>query len=292
MFLGYGLIILFALLGWELAEQSYWFAEVWSSELNRWIILLGAIIGLPLVFSFVYSHLWGKRKLIRTFKQVSRLQIADCQDGQVVRIQGELVTLPNYFKAPFSKRECAVYSFRFMKKVQRVTGRSITEEAWETVKCTESSQDFLIQCEDHYALVRSEDAEVIINIDFIHDEKSYKKDSGGFLTKDENEDRRAALEAINIEPKQYLGVYAKDLKFEEGVLQSEEQVAVMGIGVWVQTKGFDELKKLHEKGIDKVLEFKAGENNPLIVSDAKYLIDNHFENYNFRQKAKSQNQYT
>ncbi len=273
IFFGYGLFILLAFGGWELSENSEWFGNLWASELNRWLLLLSCIVLIPMSLLKIYSFFWGRGKLVRTFKQNARSRISNCKDNDIVRIQGNLIPLSKPLIAPLTQRECSAYTFRFSEKVQRVNARSRTEEAWQTSKYVEVSKPFLIKCEDALALIRTDETKVIVHVDKVHDESTYTKDGGGFLTKEENEIRALALESIGTEPKRYIGVYAEDLKFEEGVLQPNEQVTALGQGRWIKTRDDRELYHLHEEGIENVFELKKSVTQQLIVSDAKYLLD-------------------
>lgn len=114
-----------------------------------------------------------------------------------MRIQGNLISLAKPLIAPLTQRECSAYTFRFSEKVQRVNARSKTEEAWQTSKYVETSKPFLIECEDALALIRTDESKVIVHVDKVHDESTYMKDSGGFLTKEENENRALALQGFD-----------------------------------------------------------------------------------------------
>ncbi|MFY0667082.1 MAG: hypothetical protein JXQ95_03530 [Alteromonas stellipolaris] len=282
MLLGFGLFFLLAFGGWELSEHSEWFGNLWASELNRWLLLLSCVVLIPMLLLKTYSFFWGRGKLIRTFKQKARSRISNCEDNDVVRIQGILVSLAKPLVAPFTQRECSAYTFRFSEKVQRVNARSRTEEAWQTSKYVENSKPFLIKCEDALALIRTDEAKVIVHFDRVHDESTYMKDSGGFLTKEENESRALALRSIGIEPRRFVGAYAEDLKFEEGVLQPNEQVTALGQGRWIKTCDEHELNHLHDEGIENIFEMKTSEAQQLIVSDAKYLLDDVKAQYDFQ----------
>lgn len=285
IFLGFGLFFLLAMGGWELSENSEWFANIWASELNRWLILLTSVILIPILLIKVYSYFFGKGKLVRTFKVMERSRISSCKDNEIVRIQGKLVSLNTSLKAPFSQRKCSAYTFRFSVKVQRVNARSRTEEAWQTSKYVETAKSFLIKCDDTLALVRNDEAKMIVHVDKIHDENSYERNKGGFLTDEESNNRITALKAIGINPKRYIGVYAEDIKFEEGVLQADEQITALGHGKWIKTCDFEELNHLHENGIRKVYELKTSDSQQLIVSDAKYLLDGVKAQYDFERIA-------
>ncbi|WP_157605979.1 hypothetical protein [Rheinheimera sp. SA_1] len=278
LFSGKVLIIIFALLGWKLTEYSDWFANVWASEFNRVTLTSCFACGAIWLSVYTYSYFWGKRKLIRTFKANARSTISKCTDGDLVRIQGELNTLPALLNAPFSQRQCSAYSIKASRRVERATSSNSgshvsSEKAWETFTFVELANDFLIRCENHFALVRSKDAKIIIQPDTVHDESSYSKDRGGFLTEDENTKRKQTLAALSVSPNQYIGVYGVDVKFEEGVLAHGEQVAVLGRGHWINTDAYQELRILTERGIDKVYEIATDTEQKLFISDSVDVLE-------------------
>ncbi len=278
LFSGYGLFILFALLGWQLAEYSEWFANVWASKFNRVAIISCFAFGAICLFAYTYSYFWGKRKLIRTFKATVLSAISQCADGEIVRIQGALDAMPATLTAPFSQRQCSAYSFRASRHVERVTtsksGSHVSsEKAWETFAFIELANDFLIRCENEFALVRSNKAKIVIQPDTVHDESSYSKDGGGFLTDDENTKRKQTLEALGISPRPYIGIYAEDVKFEEGVLVIDEQVAVLGRGYWISTAEYPELRFLTERGIVRVFEIATDAEQQLFISDSADVLE-------------------
>ena len=181
LFTGLGLIIGIALLGWRLVEYSQWFAEIWASEFNHWLIIFGSLFALLWLFINTYSYFWGRKKLIRTFKKVDFSRIEDCKDGDMVRIQGHLKLLSPSQIAPLSERKCTAYTIRVSEMVDRITvsgtGSNVgSESAWETIKFVEIANDFLIQCGSHYAVVRVSGAKVFIHADTSHDETTYEKD--------------------------------------------------------------------------------------------------------------------
>lgn len=278
LFSGLGLMTLFAFLGWTLAEHSDWFANVWASGPSRLVIIIGGALGAVWALAFTYSYLYGKRMLIRTFKKVVRSTVSECIDGDIVRVQGELNLLSHSLTAPLSKRQCSAYSIRASKIIDRMTTRAggghvSSESAWETFQYIEVASDFLIRCGDHFALVRSSDAKIIIQPDMIHDESSYSKDRGGFLTDEENTKRKQTLDAMGLYSNQYVGIYAADVKFEEAVLEPGEQVAVLGRGHWINTAASQEFHFLNERGIVKVFELAVDPTQGLFISDSNDVLE-------------------
>lgn len=245
---------------------------------NRLVIIFGFTFGSIWLAVYTYSYFWGKKKLIRTFKEIDRANIKDCMDGDVVRIQGELVSLNQYLTAPLSLRKCSVYTLRVSIEVDRVTtsgtGTHVKNEtAWETLKYAEIAEDFLIRCGEHFALIRTDGANLIVRSDTTYDEVNYDREKDGFLSEHENEKRKRVLKAIGISPKQYIGIYAKNVKLEEGVLEPDASVAVLGNGKWVSRTETNNSEYLEKLGIEKVFEIGYSDEHKLYISDSKFLLD-------------------
>lgn len=245
---------------------------------NRLLIIFGSAFGFLWLSIYLYSYFWGKKKLIRTFKEVDLHNIRDCVDDEIVRIQGKLIPLDDYLTAPLTQRLCSAYTLRASVEVERVStsgsGTHVrTETAWETLKYIELAQTFLIKCGEYYALIEPTNARLIIHTDKIHDETNYETDKGGFLTDRENEKRRIALEAIGISSRQYTGVYAKNIKLAEGVLELDEEVAVLGSGKWIEVSESIESDYLKSQNIKRVFMVKQTDHQKLFISDSKELLE-------------------
>lgn len=280
LFGGLGLLMLFAFGGWHLSETSEWFRNIWDQTDYRLLIIFGFPAITLWAFSFVYSYFWGRRKFIRTFKEVKKSNLVNCNDDEVVRIQGTLIVMGESLVAPFSDKQCAAYETRALCEEDVVTAKGSgshveSKTIWETIKVVKEVSDFLIKCGEQYALVRVKDAQIKIHEDITHDDSNYKKDRGGFLTEQENEKRKNALEKMGLSPRNYVGVYAANIKFEEGILEPDEQVAVLGKGKWVDTSGIEELQFLVEQGVSKIFEIKNDAKSELHISDSIDVLDNH-----------------
>ena len=277
LFTFYGLMLVIMFGSVQLAENTEWFAEFWDSKTNRML----TIYGLPPLLFYIgfqfHSYFWGKKKLIRSFKGVERFQLHDCKNGEKTRIQGKLLALRKTVLAPLSKRECAAYTLRSSQQVERAStsgnGHVRSQTAWETFSFHEYKEDFLIECGGTYALIRTLNAKVIIQPDTIHDEANYDRDKGGFLSPKENELRKNALDAIGVNSRRFTGVYAENIKFEEGILEENEQVAVVGSGQWRKISEIEELHFLADKQVTRVFEMTNNEDIELCISDSKDLLD-------------------
>ena len=280
LFGGFAILFLVVFSGWELAGKFEWFAEVWEPMSNRMFIILVGTLCIFWLLAYGYSYFWGRKKFIRTFKEVEKSNLVNCNDNEVIRIQGTLIVLGDSLIAPFSGKRCAAYETRALCEENVVTSKATgshveSKTIWETIKVVKEVSDFLIKCGEQYALVRVKEGQVKIHEDILHDDSSYKKDRGGFLTEHENEKRKNALEKMGLSPRNYVGVYAANIKFEEGILEPDEQVAVLGKGKWVDISGIEELHYLAEQGVSKIFEIKNNATAVLHISDSIDVLDNH-----------------
>mgnify|MGYP006360781417 CR=1 FL=1 len=260
----------------ELTAYVEWIAQAWTFGGRRGRkgqgFTISMVFGLAVLVltGYIYSYFWGKLKLIRSFKAIAQSSISKCSDGEIVRIQGTLELMPTKLTAPFSQRQCSAYSISALKPLKRP---GITSTYWETIAFKLLANDFLIRCKKHFVLVQSNHAKIIIQTDTVHDESSYSKELGGFLTYEENAKRKRTFEALGVSPIPYIGAYGKDVKFEEGVLMRGERVAVLGRGQWISTAEYQELRFLSKRGIDKVFEIATDAEQQLVISDSADFLE-------------------
>lgn len=261
--------------GEALAERSEFFAELWDSTYDKAFtvaLFVGILFFLPM---YTYSYFFGDKKFIRSFKNLNRSKLEFCKDNELVRIQGKLVPFGEQIVAPFSKKVCSAYETTAFAKEEVATYNDDidTKYIWATIKSVANITDLLIQCDDYYALVRTDECDFKIHSEFIHDEGSYSWTDKGFLSEKENNIRTRTLDNMNVSARNYVGTYAEDVKFEEGILEENEQVAVCGVGQWVDTVNNDNLKFLYDKGVKQVFEIKKCEGNQVYVSDTLDVLD-------------------
>ncbi|WP_105167826.1 hypothetical protein [Pseudoalteromonas sp. T1lg23B] len=278
LFGGFAIFFLVAFAGWEFAERSVWFAELWESMPNRLFIIIFGTASVIWLLTYTCSYFWGNRKFIRTFKEANIFKLDKCKDNELVRIQGQLVLIGKPLIAPFSGKECAAFETRVSTMEEVVTTKGggshvDSKQIWETLKLVSDRSDFLIKCERSYAIIRVDKCKLKIHEDIVHDENSYTKDRGGFLAESENTLRKKALTRINLSYRKFIGTYAEDIKFEEGVLEQDEQVAVRGVGSWVDLCDIKELDFLHCKGVERVFEIKNSKGHQLYISDSLDVLE-------------------
>jgi len=245
---------------------------------NRFFIIIVGTISIFGLCAYTYSYFWGKRKFIRTFKEIEIFKLDNCNENELVRIQGELVLLGSSLVAPFSSKDCAAFETKALTIEEVATAKSSgshvdSKQIWETLKSVSDTVDFLIKCEGSFAIIRAKGCQLKIHKDIVHDENSYTKGNGGFLTESENSLRKDALTRMNHSYRNFIGTYAEDIKFEEGVLEQGEQVAVRGVGNWIELSDIEELNFLREKGIEKVFEIKNSKDHQVYISDSLDVLE-------------------
>ncbi len=272
----YTLLASLGLCGWWLAEHFVWFAGLWDSKTFRFVV----IYGVPPLFLFsgiyFYSYFFGRKKFVRSFTNTAKTSLSDCKSGGKVKVRGTLKLLNPELCAPYSGRASACYTLRVLEKVDRVSpsgNGTRSEEAWETFSYNESMNDFVIQCSDSFALVRVKNAKVVITEDATYEPSNYQKDAGGFLLKSDNVFRKRVLESLGLSARRFVGVYAKDIKFVEGVLEDGEQVVVLGEGYWMKTSEDHSLQSLADCGVEHVWCFETSDRSDLKISDLKDVIE-------------------
>lgn len=261
----------------QLSMHSEWFAKIWEYRINRIIILLVMPLLLFILLIYLYSRFFGELKQIRAFQDTNLQNLEDCEDGQLVRFQGEVMPFKPIKIAPLSQRECVAFTLRTFLEVERATvsgsGYARSESAWETLKYMDCINDFVLKCGQHYALVRTNKAKIIIQPDRVHDTDAYGYKKNGVIDEAESELRKRVLQFQSVNSRRFLGVYAQNIKIEEGILGLNEQVAILGTGSWIDITSMDELGFLVEAGHTQVFEVNTTEEYILCISDSTDILE-------------------
>ena len=260
------------LFGWYVAEHSGWFASIWEHELFRIIVPVLVLISLIFAGADLYSRLFGVKKFNAAFQQIEPISAATAKNHQVVHLQGVLIE-SEHLQAPLSQRQCSAYSLIAEHKVHRavISANSTSQqEYWELIQQKIVATDFLLQTDEGIACIRSHGANIKIEPDRFHDEANYQKDQGGFLSAAENALRTRVLRYLGLAEKSYIGTYASDIRFIEGVLMAGERVAVVGCGRWISTH--QQFPELVAQGIHQIFEITHSEQHPLQITDTKAVL--------------------
>ena len=207
-------------------------------------IVIIIVIGIIFLYNYFFSK---KSKIKRKLKKAEFKSIGDFKDTEIAKIVGNVVFIDQPLIAPLSNRACSYYYILVEKKVS--SGKN---SHWKTIIEEEVSSKFLIKDGESYAFINDNKIECHIVQD-----KSF---SSGFFN-DATENLEKYLKSKGYESEGLLG-FNKTLRYKEGILESDEKIAVFGKGIWTDASTIE----LPEK-YEKVLEITSTEEVPIYLSD-------------------------
>ncbi|WP_346859294.1 hypothetical protein [uncultured Draconibacterium sp.] len=227
-----------------------------------------------IVSIIIVKWFFSKKAIIkRKLKKTEKKRIVEFKAGDVAKIVGKVEFVDAALIAPLSKRECAYYYIHVEQKVS--SGKS---SYWKTLVKEELSCRFVIREEDSCAYINDNNLK-----SYIVQDRNY---SVGFMN-DATENLEQYLHSRGHESEGFLGMN-KTLRFNEGVLEKDEEIAVFGHGVW---KDATQLKLPAEYG--RILEITSPPNDAVYLSDdtdttKKKVIKAHADSndYNFEKRYK------
>lgn len=184
--------------------------------MNPGILVLGLLVALGVVAVGAYFN--KEARIKRALRKTPRSTIREVRDGEAVKLVGRLAYAMPAMTAPLTGRACALYEVRV--KERRSHGKS---SHWETVIHEVQHREFLLEDGTGKALVRAVAAEPRVAI-----VKDAHFRSGTF--NDPTPELDAFLYERNRSSKGIL--FNKNMRYEEGVLEAGEEVAVLGVGRW------------------------------------------------------------
>lgn len=207
------------------------------------LIFFGVIVIVILIVSFFNKKAVVKRKL----KQAEHKGISQFMEGDVAKITGNVQLVGEPLVAPLSKRKCSYYYVHVERKKS-----SGDHSNWHTYIEEEVSGKFLIKDEIGYAYINDPKVK-----SYIIQDKNY---SSGFLN-DAEKHLENYLASHGKESEGLLG-FNKKLRYKEGILESDEKVAVLGKGHWkhAESLGLPEEYRM-------VLEITGYDNKAVYLSD-------------------------
>jgi len=177
-------------------------------------ILFTSAIVLIILFSWYFSK---KAIVKRKLKRATYRHFNEIRRGEVARLVGKVEFIDQPLKAPLSGRTCAYYHVLVEQRVS--TGKS---SHWKTIVEEEAASKFVLREGNSYAYIRSEKIK-----SYVVDDIEYK--SG--LWDDASSELEHYLNNHQIESVNLLG-FNKTIRYREGVLEQDEDVAVLGVGEW------------------------------------------------------------
>ncbi len=204
------------------------------------VVVVVAIIILSQVFN-------KKARIKRKLKKAELKKIGEFKDNEIARIVGKVELVEKPLFAPLSYRECSFYYVHVEQKVS--SGKS---SRWSTIIEEEVAGRLLIREGDHCALINDDHLKCYI----VQDERF----SSGFMN-DATGNLENYLNSKGYESEGFLG-FNKTLRYNEGILEPDEKIAVYGKGIWR-----DALELDLPENYGRVLEVVAHEGVAVYLSD-------------------------
>lgn len=212
-------------------------------------ILIFAAFGLFIFFALYFSK---KAMIKRKLKRATYRRFAEIRRGEVAKLVGKVQFIDEPLVAPLSGRRCAYYHVVVEQRVS--TGKS---SHWKTIIEEEATSKFVLREETRYAYIKSNKIK-----SYVVDDIEYK--SG--LWEDASNELERYLNDHQLESTGLLG-FNKTIRYREGVLEENEEVAVLGTGDW---RNASELGLPSE--LDRVLLIRSPQNDALYLSDSPETV--------------------
>jgi len=164
------------------------------------------------------SWYFNKNTVIkRKLKRATYRRFTEIRRGELAKLVGKVQFIEDPWTAPLSGRRCAYYHIVVEQRVS--SGKS---SHWKTLIEEERSCKFVLREGSSYAYIRSEKVK-----SYVVDDAKYK--SG--LWEDASQQLERYLNEHGIKSVSSLG-FNKTIRYREGVLEENEEVAVLGTGEW------------------------------------------------------------
>lgn len=213
--------------------------------MNEPLVYLFIIIGVAVFIAIVF---FNKKAIVkRKLKKAGQKKISEFRSGDTAKLVGRVGFVEHPLIAPLSGRKCAVY---YVHVEERVASGKTTR--WRTLIEEEVWSKFVIKEGDKYAFINDKNLKC-----YIVEDRNFRS---GFMN-----DASARLEKYlnnkTYESENFLGLN-RTIRYQEGVLENNEQIAVFGKGVW---KDAAQLGLPDTYG--KVLEITSNNGEAVYVSD-------------------------
>jgi len=217
------------------------------------LLFFGAFVVVGAVVALVSWYASEGQRTIRRLRAHVHTPIGDAVDGGSVKLDGTVRLLEERFRAPISGRECALY--HVVIRELRQSGKS---SRWVTLVDDRRGGDFLLEDETGRALVRA--SEPRLDLAIVMDAHKRSGALHGATPELEEVLRRYGQSSSGVFGR------AKDLRYEEGVLEEGERAVVLGVSRWELDP--DPSATAGYRGKARRLVVAAPPGDPLLVSDA------------------------
>lgn len=213
---------------------------------NLFFLLIFILIVLAIIVISYYFN--DRNKILRNLKKVPVKRIASIKENEYAKLFGKATALDTPLVSPLSKRKCVYYQIKVEKKVN--TGKS---SSWKTIIKEEKYIDFALQSLQEKVIIHTNGSHKLTYL-----VKDVKKRSG-FLN-DASQNLEHYLNQHQESSEGFFGLN-KTLRYNEGVIEIDEEIAVMGTGNWKESDhNFDRYSS-------KTLYLSGDKTNKLLITD-------------------------
>jgi hypothetical protein len=214
-------------------------------EFNLWIV--GSVILGIVIFIVVVSYFSKKNLILRELKKDRRKQLISVKENEYAKVIGKVFQTNQPLIAPLSGRACVYYEVLIEKK---------GDKSWHQFIKEEKAQDFFIKSQGEMAKVK---ANIQANSKRVFLVKDFKKTSG--FRKESTMRFDNFLEKHDKSSIGLLG-FNKTLRYREGIIEINENIAVKGIGNWKSLK-----ESIEGFSYSRILTFSGNPKEKLIITD-------------------------
>ncbi len=213
------------------------------------IIFIGTIIFLAYYFS-------RKQVIIRTLSKIQSKPASGLRTNELSKVSGKALHVKEPLLAPYSERKCVFYQIKIEQKVN--SGKS---SHWKTLVEEEKSQEFFVETNSDFVIVKPTD----VPLNYITYLVKDKKQSSGTFN-DPTPKFEALLRRYNIESQTFFG-FNRQLRYREGIIEIGEQITVAGIAKWRSLS-----EPLPDYPYSKIAELTDDMNTKLIITDLTEVL--------------------
>ncbi|OAD46379.1 GIDE domain-containing protein [Polaribacter atrinae] len=211
-------------------------------------LLFFVIVGLIIFITYYFST---KQKIIRTLSKLPIKQIGSLKNNELTRFTGKALHVKEPLIAPFSKRKCVFYVIKI--KQRKSNGK---QQRWRTIVHEEKVQDFFLEKNSDFAMVRLHQNPKNYTSYLVADKKVK---SGTFNAP--TPEFTALLENYNIKSESFFGFH-KTLRYTEAIIEIGEEITVAGIAKWKSLKA-----PIEGYSYSKIAELESSDKQKLIITD-------------------------
>ncbi len=202
---------------------------------------------------FFVAFFFSKKAIVkRALKKTPYKRIHEFTPGEKAKVIGKIVYAGQVLQAPLSKRHCASYHVEVQE--HRRHGKS---SSWVTIINEEKRGDIVVHDGMGYAFVEPQHIQ------------AYLVQDANFSSGTFNDASPELIEYLRMHGQNSTGLlgFNKQLRYREGILEQNEMVAVVGVGMWGSARG----KNLNLTQ-DRVLIMNVDEKGKLYLSDDPDVI--------------------